>query len=75
MNKNRRNMLSKCIAKLVDLINEIENIKQDEELSFDNLPENLQSSMRGENMEEAIEYLDNSLDNLNSALDELESIE
>ena len=74
MNKERRN-------KIVKIINDIENIKSnlqdvlsDEEFAFDNMPENLQSSMRGEESEEAIEILSEAIDALRTACENLEEI-
>lgn len=52
----------------VDLAGEIENIRDEEQEAYDNLPEGIQESDRGWQMEEAI-------DNLDSALQALEDIE
>jgi len=75
MNANRRKQIAEVIESikaLDDRIDEImcfiEEIKDDEEECFDNLPDSLQESERGEAMQEAI-------DNLDSAYSELESID
>ena len=52
----------------VDLAGEIENIRDEEQEAYDNLPDGIKESDRGWQMEEAI-------DNLESALQALEDIE
>ena len=81
MNRQRRRELSKIEISINKVIQELkaiktnlENIKIDEEIAFDNMPENLHYSMRGEEAEEAIENMDDALDSLNEALDSLEDI-
>ena len=66
MNANRRRSISKVIEKLeqmdalkAELIEMIEEIKNDEEEAYENLPESLQETDRGEAMQEAIDNLDN----------------
>ena len=56
--------------KLSAIKSEIEHILFEEENYFDNMPENLQGSMRGEEAEEAIEYLTEAVDAIESALKE-----
>ena len=48
----------------------LEDIKNDEEEYFDNMPENLQGSMRGMDSEEAISNMDDALEVLEQAIDE-----
>ncbi len=74
MNAMRRKAINDCMNRIEkirleieDLSNLIENIREGEEEAFDNLPESLQESDRGEAMQEAI-------DNLDSALSDLEGI-
>ena len=74
MNKDRR-------AKIAKIINEIEAAKEilqsvlsDEQDSFDNMPENLQSSIRAEESEEAIDSMENAIEMLESAVEELGNI-
>ena len=75
MNKQRRNRTQKVIDKLETLkfddkqtlkecIRELEDIRMDEEIAFDGMPENLQSSMRGEESEEALDSLQDAIDYL-----------
>ena len=56
MNKERRNRLSDVSNMIRDVIDEIECIMEEEEEAFDNLPESLQSSSKGDKMQD---YIDN----------------
>jgi predicted RNase H-like HicB family nuclease len=78
MNKARRKELSDVIKGLNSIqdkddlyswINTLDNIKDDEQDYYDNIPENLQSSQRAEDSEQAIEYMEEALDLLNEAYD------
>lgn len=69
MNKVRRKRISDAIEKLEKIMAEFEDIRDDEQDCFDNLPESLQYSERGETMEEAVDVLDTVLDNINDAID------
>ena len=74
MNKDRR----KSIERIVDQINEIKAdltwVRNDEEEAYDNLPEGIQSSERGDSMQEAIEAMDDADGSLQDAVDFLEEI-
>lgn len=48
---------------------EIENILYEEEDAYDNMPENLQYSMRGEESNDAIDSLQEAIDALDEAID------
>ena len=74
MNKERRKKISNVVQTLQDVIDNLSNILSDEECSFDNMPENLQGSMRGEESEEAINIITESIDSLQSVCDNLEDI-
>ena len=81
MNKFKRGQLRTLSAKLAriestgdkaaldECINMLEDIKWDEEEYFDNMPENLQGSMRGCESEDAIDNMDQALDSLNEAIE------
>ena len=64
MNNERRKKIEKLINQLNLLKRELQEVLDDEQFSFDNMPENLQSSMRGMISEEAIEYLQEAVDAL-----------
>ena len=74
MNKDRR----KSIEQIVDKINEIKAdltcVRNDEEEAYDNLPAGIQSSERGDSMQEAIEAMDDADGALQEAVDFLEEI-
>ena len=86
MNKKRRKRISDVIYKiefvkrhrdslstgLEEIKNELEDILYEEEDYFDNMPENLQGSIRGEAAEEAIDYLTEAIDSLEVAIGETE---
>lgn len=74
MNNTRRKQIKMCIDKLEAIKTEIENIKSDEEDYFDNMPENLQGSIRGSDAEEAIEALEEAIDDLDIVIEDLEGI-
>ena len=77
MNKFRRKTLQKIYDQLSDLREEIEAVKEEEDESRENMPENLQGSERYEqsetassNMDEAMEYISSACDSLESVLEE-----
>lgn len=72
MNKQRRKELKSIITKLEALGDAIEEIseclqciKDEEEEAFENLPESLQESERGQQMQEYIDAMEGVLDLLN----------
>lgn len=73
MNNNRRKIIDRIAASLGDLLVEIENLKTEEEESWENLPEGLQQSERGECMQEAASNLSEAYDAVESARDYLET--
>ena len=73
MNKQRRESIQKISDKLEEvkkqvdeLLQGLEDIKSDEQDYLDNIPENLEGSERYTIAEEAIDRLDNAIDELNS---------
>ena len=64
MNKERRQELGDVIDYLDDAIIRLEEIRDDEQDSFDNLPEGLQGSRTGDGMLEAIDMLDGFCDDI-----------
>ena len=73
MNNTHRKQIQLIINALQDNLNHLEDLKQEEEESFDNLPESLQESERGEAMENAISNLDDAVTYLGEVIDYLES--
>ena len=72
MNKIRRKELAKAID-LMEAAREIlEQVRDEEQEAFDNLPESLQASERGEAMEEYIYSIEESIESLDTdALQEI----
>ena len=73
MNKLRRKSLQEIFDKLSDLREEIESIKDEEDESRENMPENLQGSERYEQSETASYSMDEAMEFISSACDSIES--
>ena len=71
MNKARRKQIQQAIARLEELV---QNILNDEQDAYDNMPENLQGSERGMESEEAQENLEAAIEALEEAISCLEEI-
>lgn len=81
MNNERRKKVQKQIQALGDVIEvlkriqkEIETIKDEEDEAFYNLPESLQSSDRGSDMELNVENLQEVEDDIDETVDQLDDI-
>lgn len=74
MNKIRRKQVEDVITEFYDLKSKLEMVLMEEEMVFNNMPENLQYSMRGQESEEAIEHMQAAVDLLGNAIEELEEI-
>ena len=74
MNKQRRNEISSIMTELEVLKSRLESVHMEEEMVFDNMPENLQYSMRGEESQEAIDCMSEAISNLEEAIDQLNEI-
>lgn len=74
MNKKRR----ECLDVAINYINMgkeiIKDVKQEEEFAYDNLPENLQYSDRGCDMEDKIDNMDEVIDKIEEAISLIEDI-
>lgn len=67
MNKARRKKLQELMKQLESIKDELNEVQEEEQDAYDNLPENLQYSERGQQMEQAVE-------NMSSAADYLDDI-
>lgn len=67
MNKNRRNRLAKLSDQISDIMEKLEELRDEELEAFENLPESLNSSERGEVMQTAIGAMDDALSSLENA--------
>lgn len=74
MNKQRRNKLDKAISYIEEAKCVIQNVKSEEEFAYDNLPENLQYSNRGCQMEENIDNMDEIIDNIEEILSSINDV-
>lgn len=75
MNKARRKRISKILEQLEGLSVEIEEVMNEEQEAYDNLPESIQYSERGENMEGYISSLDDAMNYVSDAISSLEEID
>ena len=71
MNKARRLSIMKTINSLQILKSDVENIQSEEQDAYDNLPESLQDSERGDRMQDAIGNLDDALTLIDEAVTSL----
>lgn len=71
MNNERREKLQKAMALVGDAKAIIEEVHEHEEEAFENLPESLQYSDRGEAMQEAINALDDAISSCEEIDDKL----
>ena len=74
MNKNRRQQLRNWINRIDIIKSELESILSDEEMYFDSMPENLQSSTNGMNSEEAINKMYEAIESIEEAVESVEEI-
>lgn len=74
MNTERRKRLTDAIAYINRAVRIIEDVRDDEQDSFDNLPESLQSGDRGMLMEECIQGMDEVLEELDSCISDIEDV-
>lgn len=61
MNKVRRKSIEKLLESVAVLHDQIDRVLTEEQESFDNLPEGIQYSERGDAMQEAIDALESAL--------------
>ena len=74
MNNKRREKIAGSIKLLENVKNILQEVLDEEQLAFDNMPENLQYSIRGEEAQEAIDYISEAIECLDNAVEQLESI-
>ena len=72
MNQMKRNILRKARSMLENASELVIQVRDDEQDSFDNLPEGIQESERGQKMEEAIDAMDSAMDSISEAIEHLE---
>ena len=57
MNKARRLRIAKIFSKLTELESNLEELEEEEQDAFDNLPESIAATERGDQMQEFVEVL------------------
>lgn len=73
MNRTRREAIDDLIEQLENIQQQIETLKDEEQTVYDNLPETLQYSERGETMTEAIDNLESAESSVEEAIGYLTS--
>lgn len=73
MNQDRRKQIDEAAGMLQDALALIEQIRDEEQEAFDNMPESLQQSDRGIASEEAANDLSEAVDNITETIDTLEN--
>ena len=68
MNKIGRKQIEAIINKLESLRDEIETLKDEEQEKYDNLPDSLQDSERGETFTDNVDNMETAYDNLDEAI-------
>lgn len=71
MNKDRRKHINDIVEQLNILLLEIEDVKDEEQEAYDNLPESMQSGEKGEKMSDAVNNLEYAFDSLTEVIDYL----
>lgn len=75
MNKSRRVQIKRA-KELLDMVTDLLNdVMENEEEAFNNLPDSLQESSRGEQIEENVDILQEAIDQIEVAKDTLDNIE
>jgi len=73
MNAKQRKEINNLISKMEEIAYLIDEIKQEEEEKFDNLPDGLQGSEIGEAMSNAVEYLQSAQDSTEEVIENLQN--
>lgn len=72
MNKSRRKRIQELKDKLLDMLTEIEEIRDEEQEAYDSLPESLQDGDKGTKMSEAVDNLESAYSSLEEVAESLE---
>lgn len=73
MNKDRRKRLEKIRHAINLLAVDVENIRDEEQEAFDNLPESIQGSTMGEDMVCNVDALDSAVELLQNIIQEIDN--
>lgn len=73
MNNNRRKAIQGIRDSIIDLQMELEELQSEEQEAYDNLPESLQDSEKGQVMYEALDNIESGISSLNEAVEYLDN--
>ena len=68
MNKKRREAIAQLVKDMEGSRNDLENLIDEEQEAYDNLPEPLQSSMKGDEMNDCIDCMNDAMSSLDDSL-------
>ena len=71
MNANRRKQIQVITDEIVNLMSQVETLRDEEQDAFDAMPEGIQNSERGEKSQNAIDQLDNAASSITETIDGL----
>lgn len=74
MNKTRKQQIKTEIISLNHIVSNLNVLLDQENDYYENIPENLQTSIRADNSEEAIDILSESISSLEEIIDNLKNI-
>lgn len=74
MNKQRRKRLEDVVSRLEECMSDLEFIKEEEQEAYDNLPESIQYSERGEAMQGNVDDIDYVISDLDQVIDSINNI-
>lgn len=74
MNKDRRKRLAAIAETIEEQMSELEYVRDEEQEAFDNLPESLQYSDRGSEMEDGISEIDDIYNDLEDIRDRIQEL-
>jgi len=72
MNKERRKEIRRITEEIESLEMELQNVADEEQEAFDNLPENFQEGERGDKMTECIDALEEAISDLGTVRENIE---
>lgn len=73
MNNNRRKIIQGIRDSIIDLQTELEEVQSEEQDAYDNLPESLQESEKGQVMYDALDNIESAISSLNEAMEYLDN--
>lgn len=74
MNNTRRKQLQEIQTELRDIYERLDILRDEEQAAYDNTPESIQYSERGEKSQEAIDTMESVRDQILESADEIENL-